>query len=168
MEVLKEIPLQGKDIQFTQESNKCVKKDTLMVEEDQVALKMTSAITSVSDSSEEDVEKCVSEADISEHLSGVSSHLPPLKQDHLNHNERTLNSDYSEDFEKSLPTADRESVEGHAESCTCSGAQPSSASSVSVPGGQHSAGHRVTLTEAAVQTAEPPSTYTWAKGEFSS
>ncbi|XP_032938112.1 uncharacterized protein C19orf44 homolog isoform X1 [Catharus ustulatus] len=158
-----ELKQKGKDIQFTQESNKCVKKDTLLVEKDQAALKMTSAITSVSDSSKEDVEKYVSEADISEHLSGVSSDLPPLKQDHLNQNDRTLNSEYSEDFEKSLPTADGESVEGHAESCTCSGAQPPSASSLSVSGGQRSEGHRVTLTEAAVQTAEPPFTYSWAK-----
>ncbi|KAI1230586.1 hypothetical protein IHE44_0010053 [Lamprotornis superbus] len=85
------------------------------------------------------------------------------KQDYLNQNERTLNSEYSEDFERSLSTADGESVEGHAESCTCSGAHPSSASSLLVAREQHSQGHQVTVTETAVQTAEPPFTYCWAK-----
>lgn len=131
------------------------------MEEDQAALKMTSAVTGVSDSSEEDVEKCVSEAEISEHLSGVSSDFPPHNQDHLNQNERTLNSEYSEDFETSLSTTDRESVEGR------SGAHPSPASTPLVTQEQHSRGHQVTLTEAAVQTAEPLFTYCWAKGEFS-
>lgn len=146
-----------------------MKKDTLLVEEDQAALKMTSAVvTGVSDSSEEDVEKSVTEAEISEHLSGVSSDLPPHKQDYFDKNERTLNSEYSEDFERSLSTTDRESVEGRAESCACSGAHPSSASSPSVTRERRSRGRRVTVTETAVQTAEPPFTYRWAKGEFSS
>lgn len=144
-----------------------MKKDTLLVKEDQTALKTTSAVTGASDSSEEDVEKCVSEAEISEHLSGVSSDFPPHKQDHLNQNERTLNSEYSEDFERSLSTTDRESVDGHAGSCTRSGAHPSPASSPLVTQEQHSRGHQVTVTEAAVQTAEPLFTYCWAKGEFS-
>uniref|UniRef100_A0A8C3XF64 Chromosome 19 open reading frame 44 n=1 Tax=Cyanoderma ruficeps TaxID=181631 RepID=A0A8C3XF64_9PASS len=149
----------GKDMQFAQESNKYVKKDTLLVEEDQAALKMTSVVTGVSRSSEEDIEKCVSEAEISEHLSGVSSDFPPHKQD-----ERTLNSEYSEDFEQSLSTTDGESVEGRAGSCTCSGARPSPVSSPLVTQEQHSQGHQVTVTEAAVQTAEPPPfTYCWAK-----
>ncbi|RMC00986.1 hypothetical protein DUI87_22673 [Hirundo rustica rustica] len=158
-----ELKQKGKEIRFTQESNKYVKKDTLLVEEDQAALKMTSAVTDVSDFSEEDVEKCVSETEISEHLSEVSSDLPPHKQDHLNEDERTLNSEYSEDFERSLSTADRESVDGHAGSCTRSGAHPSPASSLLVTPEQLSRGHQVTVTEAAVQTAEPPFTYCWAK-----
>lgn len=145
-----------------------MKKDTLLVEEDQAALKMTSAVTGVSDSSSEDVEKSVTEAEISEYLSGVSSDFPPHEQDYLNQNERILNSEYSEDFERSLSTTDMESVEGHAESCTCSGAHPSSASSPLVTQEWHSWGHRVTFTETAVQTAEPLFTYCWAKGEFSS
>uniref|UniRef100_A0A803VHR3 Chromosome 19 open reading frame 44 n=1 Tax=Ficedula albicollis TaxID=59894 RepID=A0A803VHR3_FICAL len=124
-----ELKQKGKDIQFTQESNKYVKKDTLLVGEDQAALKMTSSITT----------------------------------DYLNQNERILNSEYSEDFEKSMSTADGESVEGHAESCTCSGAQPSAASSLLVAQEQRSRGRRVTLTETAVQTAEPPFTSCWAK-----
>lgn len=135
------------------------------MEEDQAALKMTSAITGVNDSSEEEVEKCVSEAEISEHLSGVSSDFPPHKQDYLNQNESTLNSEYSEDFESSLSATDRESVEGHAESCR-SGAHPSSEPSPLATPEQHSRGHRVTVTETAVQTAEPPFTYCWAKGEY--
>lgn len=139
-----------------------MKKDTLLVEEDQAALKMTSVVTGVSHSSKEDVEKCVSEAEISEHLSGASSDFPPHKQDYLDQNERTLNSEYSEDFERSLSTT--ESAEGHAGSCTGSGAHPSPVSSQE----QQSQEHQVTVTEAAVQTAEPPPfTYCWPKGEFS-
>ncbi|CAN8201311.1 unnamed protein product [Coccothraustes coccothraustes] len=157
-----ELKQKGKDIQFTQESNKYVKKDTLLVEEDQAALKMTSAIT-VSGSSEEEVVKCVSEAEISEHLHGVSSDFPPHKQDYLNQNESTLNSEYSEDFERSLSATDTESVEGHFESCRCSGEHPSSGSSPLVTQEQHSRGHRVAVTETAVQTAEPPFSYCWAK-----
>ncbi|XP_041566874.2 uncharacterized protein C19orf44 homolog isoform X2 [Taeniopygia guttata] len=158
-----ELKQNEKDIQFTQESKKYVKKDTLLVEEDQAALKMTSAITGVSDSSEEMVEKCISEAEISEHLSGVSSDLPPHKQDYLNQNESTVNSEYSEDFERSLSTPDRQSGEGHAESCS-SGAHPPSGPSPLVTAGQHSPGHRVSVTETGVQTAEPPCTACRAKG----
>ncbi|XP_038019540.1 uncharacterized protein C19orf44 homolog isoform X1 [Motacilla alba alba] len=154
-----ELKQKGKDIQFTQESNKYVKKDTLLVEEDQAALKMTSAISDMSDSSEEEVEKSVSEAEISEHLSGVSSDFPPRKQDSLNQNESTLNSEYSEDFEKSLSATEGESAEGHGESCRCCGARPPSGSSPE----QHRRGHRVTVTESAVQTAEPPCTSCWPK-----
>ncbi|XP_066061609.1 uncharacterized protein C19orf44 homolog [Chamaea fasciata] len=159
-----ELKQKGKDIQFAQESNKYVKKDTLLAEEDQAALKMTSAVTGVRDSSKEDLERCVSEAEISQHLSGVSSDFPPHKQDYLNQNERTLNSEYSEDFERSLSTTDRESVEGPAGSCLYSGAHPSPASSPLVTQEQPSQGHQVTVTEAAVQTGEPPPfTYCWAK-----
>ncbi|XP_041316695.1 uncharacterized protein C19orf44 homolog [Pyrgilauda ruficollis] len=158
-----ELKQKGEDIQFTQESNKYVKKDTLLVEEDQATVKMTSAVTAVSDSSVEEVEKCVSEAEISEHLSGVSSDFLPHKRDYLSQNESTLNSEYSEDFERSLSAADRESVEGHAESCRCSGAHPSSGSSPLVAPEQHSRGHQVSVMETAVQTAEPPFTYCWAK-----
>lgn len=139
------------------------------MEDNQAALKMTSAVTGVSDSSKEDVEKCVSEAEISEHLSGVSSDFPARNQDYLNQNERTLNSEYSEDFESSLSRTDKESVEGRAGSCTGSGAQPSPASSPLIPPEQQSQGHQVTVTETAVQTAEPPPfTYCWPKGECSS
>ncbi|XP_036255325.1 uncharacterized protein C19orf44 homolog isoform X1 [Molothrus ater] len=158
-----ELKQKGKDIQFTQESNKYVKKNTLLVEEDQAALKMTSAITGVNDSSEEEVEKCVSEAEISEHLSGASSDFPPHKQDYPNQNESTLNSEYSEDFERSLSATDRESVEGQAESCRSPGAHPCSEPSLLVPAEQHSRGHRVTVTDTAVQTAEPPLTCCWPK-----
>ncbi|XP_066192445.1 uncharacterized protein C19orf44 homolog [Sylvia atricapilla] len=159
-----ELKQKGKDIQFTQESNKYVKKDTLLAEEVQASLKLTSAVTGASDSSEEDVERCVSEAEISEHLSGVSSDFPLHKQDYLNENDKTLNSEYSEDFERSLSTTDRESVEGRAGSCTCSGAHPSPSSSPLVTQEQHSQGYQVTVTEAAVQTVEPPPfTYCWAK-----
>ncbi|XP_064252678.1 uncharacterized protein C19orf44 homolog [Passer domesticus] len=152
-----ELKQKGEDIPFTQESNKYVKKDALQVEEEQAAVKMSSAITAGSDSSAEEVEKCVSEAEISEHLSGVSSDFPPHKQHYLNQNESTLNSEYSEDFEGSQSAAEGE--EGRAEGCSCSGAHPSSGP----PPEQHSPGHQVSVTEAAVQTAEPPFSSCWAK-----
>ncbi|XP_032567770.1 uncharacterized protein C19orf44 homolog isoform X3 [Chiroxiphia lanceolata] len=148
-----ELKQRGKDIEMTQESNKYV-----MVEEDQASPKTTNAVTGVND---EDTEKSVTEAEISEHLSGVSTDPPGHKQDYLDQDERTLNSEYSEDFERSLSTTDRESVsrvsEGH------SGEHPSSASSPVGTREQHKQGHRVTVRDTGVQTAEPPFTYCWAK-----
>ncbi|XP_039238762.1 uncharacterized protein C19orf44 homolog [Pipra filicauda] len=148
-----ELKQSGKDIEMTQESNKYV-----MVEEDQASPKTTNAATGVNGG---DAEKSVTEAEISEHLSGVSTDPPGHKQDYLDQDERTLNSEYSEDFERSLSTTDRESVprvsEGH------SGEHPSSASSPVGTREQHKRGHRVTVRDTGVQTAEPPFTYCWAK-----
>ncbi|XP_027562022.1 uncharacterized protein C19orf44 homolog isoform X2 [Neopelma chrysocephalum] len=146
-----ELKQSGKDIEMTQESNK-------LVEEDQASPEMTNAVTGVNDG---DTEKSVTEAEISEHLSGVSTDPPGHKQDYLDQDERTLNSEYSEDFERSLSTTDRESVsrvsEGH------SGERPSSASSPVGTREQHKWGHPVTVRDTGVQTAEPPFTYCWAK-----
>lgn len=162
--------LQGTDIQITQESNRNQKKDTFLVEKDQTSLKMTSAVTSVNDASEGDFEKTVTEAEISEHLSGVSADSPGHKQDYLDHDERTVNSEYSEDFEKYLSTTDRESVskmsEELSESCTYSGKHPSSASSPLFTREQQDQVHRVTVKETAVQTVDPPFTYCWSKSKF--
>ncbi|XP_017939005.3 uncharacterized protein C19orf44 homolog [Manacus vitellinus] len=148
-----ELKQSGKDIEMTQESNKYV-----MVEEDQASPETTNAATGVND---EDAEKSVTEAEISEHLSGVSTDPPGHKQDYLDQDERTLNSEYSEDFERSLSTTDRESVprvsEGH------SGEHPSSGSSPVGTREQHKGGHPVTVRDTGVQTAEPPFTYCWAK-----
>ncbi|XP_029888712.2 uncharacterized protein C19orf44 homolog isoform X2 [Aquila chrysaetos chrysaetos] len=162
-----ELKQKGTDIQVTQESNRNKKKDTFLVEKDQTSLKMTSAVTGVNDASEGNIEKTVTEAEISEHLSGVSADFPGHKQDYLDHDERTVNSEYSEDFEKSLSTTDRESVskmsEELSESCTYSGKHPSSASSLLFTREQQDQVHRVTVKETAVQTVDPPFTYCWSK-----
>lgn len=162
--------LQGSDIQITQESNRNPPKDTFLMEKDQTSLKMTSAVTGVNDASERDIEKTVTEAEISEHLSGVSADFPRHKQDYLDHDERTVNSEYSEDFETSLSTTDRESVskmsEEHSKSCTYSGKHPSAASSPLFTGERQDQAHRVTVRETAVQTVDAPFTYCWAKSKF--
>lgn len=160
--------LQGTDIQITQESNRNQKKDIFLVEKDQTSLKMTSAVTSVNDASKGDIEKTVTEAEISEHLSGVSADFPGHKQDYLD--ERTVNSEYSEDFEKSPSTTGRESVsevsEELSESCMYSGKHPSSASSPLFTREQQDQVRRVTVKETAVQTVDPPFTYCWSKSKF--
>ncbi|KAM6189603.1 uncharacterized protein C19orf44 homolog [Sarcoramphus papa] len=162
-----ELEQKGTDIHITQESIRNPKKDTFLVEKDQTSLKMASAVTGVNDASEGDIEKTVTEAEISEHLSGVSADLPRHKQDYLDHDERTVNSEYSEDFERSLSTTDGESVskmsEERSESCTYSGKHPSSASSPLFTRERHNQVHRVTVKETAVQTADPPFTYCWSK-----
>jgi len=162
--------LQGTDIQITQESNRNPKTDTFLVERDQASFPMTSAVAAVNDTAEGDVEKTVTEAKISEHLSVVSADSPRHKQDYLDHEETTVNSEYSEDFERSLSTTDRESVsevsEEHSESCTYSGKCPSSASSPLFSRERRDQGHGVTVRETAVQTVDSPFTYCWSKSKF--
>uniref|UniRef100_A0A8B9FU35 Chromosome 19 open reading frame 44 n=1 Tax=Amazona collaria TaxID=241587 RepID=A0A8B9FU35_9PSIT len=162
-----ELKQQGTHMKITQESNRKPKKDTFLVEKDQGSLRMTSAVTGVKDPSDEDVEKTVTEAGISEHLSGVSADFPRQKQDYLDHDDRTINSEYSEDFERSPSTTDRESVakmsEEHSESCTSSGKHPSSASSPRLARVRQEQVHRVTVRETAVQTMDPLFTYCWPK-----
>ncbi|XP_009893503.1 PREDICTED: uncharacterized protein C19orf44 homolog [Charadrius vociferus] len=162
-----ELKQKGSDVQITQDSNRNPPKDTFLVEKDQTSLKMTSAVTDVNDASAGDIEKTVTETEISEHLSGVSADFPRHKQDYLDRDERTVNSEYSEDFETSLSTTDRESVskmsEEHSESCTYSGKHPSSASSPLFTGERQDQTHRVTVRETAVQTVDPPFSYCWAK-----
>ncbi|XP_059687619.1 uncharacterized protein C19orf44 homolog [Gavia stellata] len=162
-----ELKQKGTDIQITQESNRNPPKVTFLMEKDQASFKTTSAVTDVNDTSEGDMEKTVTEAEISEHLSGVSADFPRHKQDYLDHDERTVNSEYSEDFETSLSTTDREPIskmsEEHSESCTYSGKHPSSASSPLLTRERHNQVHRVTVKETAVQTVEHPFTYCWSK-----
>ncbi|XP_061322644.1 uncharacterized protein C19orf44 homolog, partial [Pezoporus flaviventris] len=166
-----ELKQQGTHMQISEESNRKPKKDTFLVEKDQGSLRMTSAVTGVKDPSDEDVEKTVTEAGISEHLSGVSADFPRQKQDHLDHDDRTINSEYSEDFERSPSTTDRESVakmsEEHSESCTSSGKRPSSASSPRLARAQQEQVHRVTVRETAVQTTDTLFTYCWPKANTS-
>ncbi|XP_068277041.1 uncharacterized protein C19orf44 homolog [Nyctibius grandis] len=161
-----ELKQKGTDIHITQESNRNQKKDTSLVEKDQTSLKMTSAVPGVNDASEGDNEKTVTEAEISEHLTGVSADFPQHKQDYLDHDERTVNSEYSEDFETSLSTTDdRKSKmsEEHSESRTYSGEHPSSASSPLPTRERRDQVHRVTVKETAVQTVDSPFTYCWSK-----
>uniref|UniRef100_A0A8C8AW98 Chromosome 19 open reading frame 44 n=1 Tax=Otus sunia TaxID=257818 RepID=A0A8C8AW98_9STRI len=160
-----ELKQKGTDLQMTQESNRNPKKDTFLVEKDQTSLKMASVVTGVNDASKGDIDK--TDAEISEQLSGVSADFPRHKQDYLDHDERTVNSEYSEDFERSLSTTDRKSVskmsEEHSESRTYSGKHPSSASSPSRTREQHKRVQRVTVKETAVQTVDPLFTYHWSK-----
>ncbi|KAM6107236.1 uncharacterized protein C19orf44 homolog [Pterocles gutturalis] len=162
-----ELKQKGTDIQITQESNRNPKKDAFLVEKDQTSLKMPSAVTSVNDASEGDIEKTVTEAEISEHLSGAAADFPRHKQDYLDHDERTVNSEYSEDFETSLSTTDNKSAckmsEEHSKNCTHSGKHPSSASSPLCTRERHDQVHRVTVKETAVQTVDLPFTYCWSK-----
>ncbi|XP_014808303.1 PREDICTED: uncharacterized protein C19orf44 homolog [Calidris pugnax] len=162
-----ELKQNGTDIQITEESNGNPKKDYFLVEKDQTSLKMTSVVTDVNDASEGDIEKTVTEAEISEHLSGVSADFPRHKQDYLDHDERTLNTEYSEDFERSLSTTDGESgskmPEEHSESRTYSGKHSPSASSPLRSRERRAQGQGVTVRETAVQTVDPPFTYSWAK-----
>ncbi|CAM9730701.1 unnamed protein product [Bubo scandiacus] len=162
-----ELKQKGTDLQITQESNRNPKKDTFLVEKDQTSLKMASAVTGVNDASRGDIDKTDAEAEISERLSGVSADFPRHKQDYLDHDERTVNSEYSEDFERSLSTTDRKSVsktsEEHSESRTYSGKHPSSASSPSLTRERHKRVQRVTVRETAVQTVDPLFTYCWSK-----
>ncbi|KAM7081241.1 uncharacterized protein C19orf44 homolog isoform 1-T1 [Ciconia maguari] len=162
-----ELKPKGTDTQIPQESNRNPKKDMFLVENDQASLKMTSRVTGVNDVSEGDIEKTLTEAEISEHLNSVSADFPRHKQDYLDHDERTVNSEYSDDFERSLSATDRESVskmsEEHSESCTYSGKRPSSASSPLFTRERHDRVRRVTVKETAVQTVDPPFTYCWSK-----
>ncbi|XP_013050676.2 uncharacterized protein C19orf44 homolog [Anser cygnoides] len=162
-----ELKQKGTDIQITQESNRNPKKDTFQVEKDQPSLKI-SAVTGVSDPSEGDTEKNVTEADISEHLGDVSADFSRQGQDYPNHDERTVNSEYSEDFEKSMSTTDGEAVsempEEHSESSTYSGKDPSSSTSTPLlTRERRERVHRVTVKETAVQTVDSPFTYCWSK-----
>ncbi|XP_009866933.1 PREDICTED: uncharacterized protein C19orf44 homolog, partial [Apaloderma vittatum] len=148
------------DIQITQDSNRNPKKDAFLVEKDPPSHKMTSAVTGVNDVSEGDIEKPVTEGEISEHLSGVSADFPQGKQDYLDHDDKTLNSEYSEDFERSSSTTDRESAsktsEERSESCTYSRKHSFASSPPLFTRGRRERGHRVTVKETAVQTADPP------------
>ncbi|XP_068021028.1 uncharacterized protein C19orf44 homolog [Melanerpes formicivorus] len=159
------------DTQITQRSNRNPKKDTSLVAKDQASLKMTSAITGVNCASEGDSENNVTEAEISEHLSGVCADSPRHKQDYLYHDETTVSSEYAVDFGRSLTATDRGAVleesEEYSESCTYSGKHPSSASSPSSTRKLHGQVRRVTVKETGVQTVDPSFSYCWPKANTS-
>ncbi|KAM6041334.1 uncharacterized protein C19orf44 homolog [Chlamydotis macqueenii] len=162
-----ELKQKGTDIQITCESDRNPEEDTFVLEKDQTPGEMTSAVAGINDASGGDIEKTVSETEISEHLSGVSADFPRHKQDYLDDDERTINSEYSEDFERSLSTTDRESAsktsEERSESRTYSGKRPSSAPSPSFTRARREQVHRATVKDAAVQTVHPPFSSRWAK-----
>ncbi|KAK2541803.1 hypothetical protein Q9966_003647 [Columba livia] len=155
------------DIQITQESKRGSKKGSFLVVKDQVSLQMRSAAPGANDASERDAERTVTEAEISEHLSGVSADFPGHKQDDSDDDERTINSEYSDDFERSQSTAFGEGVSEtpgqHSESRTCSGERASPAAPPPRTTEQPRQAHRVTVRETAVQTADLPFAYCWAK-----
>ncbi|KAM6235930.1 uncharacterized protein C19orf44 homolog [Porphyrio hochstetteri] len=161
-----ELKHEGTDIQLTQESNRNPQEDAFLVKEDQASLQI-SAVSGVKDVSGEDSEKHVTEAEISEHLSGVSADFPRHKQDFLEDDERTVNSEYSDDFETSVSTTDRKSVsetsEERSEHWRCSGKHSPSASPPLFAREQRGRVHRVTVKETAVQTVDLPFTYCWPK-----
>ncbi|XP_051496022.1 uncharacterized protein C19orf44 homolog [Apus apus] len=162
-----ELKQEGTDIQITQESNRNAEKDAFLVVEDPISLKMTSAGTGVDDSSEEDIERTGTEAEISEHLSEFSAAFPRHKEDSLDRDEKTVKSEYSDDFERSLSTTDSKAgwkmSEEHSESCTYSEKHPPSAPSLLFTREQHDQVHRVTVKETAVQTVDLPFTYCWSQ-----
>lgn len=157
------------DIQITPESNGHPKNDTFLVEKEQTPLEITSVVPAVNDASEGGIEKTVTEAEISEHLSGNSAAFSRRKQDYPDHDETTVNSEYSEDFERSVSTTDRECgskmSEERSEDCAYSGEHPSSASSP-FRRQRRDQGHRVTVRDTAVQTVDPLFTYCWAKSKW--
>ncbi|KAM6294779.1 uncharacterized protein C19orf44 homolog [Aegotheles albertisi] len=154
----------GTDTQNSQESKRKPEKDTFLTE---TGPAMPSAGMGMNGASEGDPEKTATEAEISEHLSESSTHFPGHKQDSLDHDERTVDSDYSDDFERSLSTTESDSVstasEERSESHTYSGQPLSSPSSPLFTRERHNGVHRVTVKETAVQTADFPFTYCWPK-----
>lgn len=161
--------LQGTDTQISQETNRNPKKDTLLGEKDPTFSKISAEI-GAADASERDTEN-VTEAEIPEHLGEVSAGFSRHRQDYPDHDDRTVNSEYSEDFEPSPPTTDRETVtkmsEERSESYTYSGKDPSSsASSPLLTRERHKQAHRVAVKETAAQTVDFPFTYCWPRSKF--
>ncbi|OXB73096.1 UNVERIFIED_CONTAM: hypothetical protein H355_012021, partial [Colinus virginianus] len=159
-----ELKLQGTDVQSSQESSKNAKKDTLLVEEEQTFPKMSAEI-GAAEPSERDSEN-MSAAEISEHLGEVSADLSGHRQGYPDHDDRSINTEYSEDFEQSLSAAEAvsEVSEERSGSCRRSGKGPSSsASSPSLGRDGHQGLHTAAVKESAVQTVDPPFTYCCSK-----
>ncbi|XP_052555779.1 uncharacterized protein C19orf44 homolog [Tympanuchus pallidicinctus] len=165
-----ELKQQGTDTQISQETNRNPKKETFLGEKDP-AFSKTSAEIGATDASERDTEN-ETEAEIPEHLGEVSAGFSRHRQDYPDHDDRTVNSEYSEDFEPSPPTTDRETVtkmsEEHSESYTYSAKDPSSsASSPLLTRERHKQAHRVAVKETAAQTVDFPFTYCWPRTDSS-
>ncbi|XP_032296940.1 uncharacterized protein C19orf44 homolog isoform X2 [Coturnix japonica] len=160
-----ELKQQGTHVQISPEINRKTKKDTFPVEKDPTFPKISAEIA-VPDSSERATEN-VTEAEIPEQLE-VSSSFSGHRQDYPDGDDRTVNSEYSEDFEQSPSTTDKETVSKmsveHSESSMYSGKDPSSsASSPLLARERHKRVHRVDVKETAAQTVDFPFTYCWSK-----
>ncbi|KAM8795061.1 uncharacterized protein C19orf44 homolog [Eudromia elegans] len=159
---ISELKWKGTGFQNVQKSNRDPPKATFQVKNDQTSVKTTSAVAGMNDASEGHVEEVVTESEISEHLSEVSAAFPSHRQND-DDDDRTVNSEYSEDFEKSPSVTDSEFVaelsEEHSDSSTRSRGEPSSASSPSRE--RHDQAPRVAVKETAVQTLNSPFTYHW-------
>ncbi|XP_044854474.1 uncharacterized protein C19orf44 homolog isoform X1 [Mauremys mutica] len=161
------------DIQMTKKSNKDSEPNVFPVNNDQTPLKMAS-VTSTNAASDNDMEgEIMTEAEISEFLSGISTDYLSVRQVFPGPEESTVNSEYSEDFEKSLSlpvseTTDRRSLSemsvGHSNSSVYSRKDLSpSLSSLQSKKKWHETVSRVTVKEMAVQTTDSPFTYHWSK-----
>ncbi|XP_024050032.1 uncharacterized protein C19orf44 homolog [Terrapene carolina triunguis] len=162
------------DIQIAKKSNKDSEPNVFPVNNDQTSLKMVSVLTSTNAASDNDMEgEIMTEAEISEFLSGISTDYLSVRQVFPGPEESTVNSEYSEDFEKSLSlpvseTTDRRSLSemsvGHSNSSVYS--RKDLSPSLSSPQSKkkwHETVSRVTVKEMAVQTTDSPFTYHWSK-----
>ncbi|XP_050789967.1 uncharacterized protein C19orf44 homolog isoform X1 [Gopherus flavomarginatus] len=161
-------------IQMAKKSNKDSEPNVFPVNNDQTPLKMASVLTRTNAASDNDMEgEIMTEAEISEFLSGISTDYLSVRQVFPGPEESTVNSEYSEDFEKSLSlpvseTTDRRSLSemsvGHSNSSVYS--RKDLSPSLSSPQSKkkwHETVSRVTVKEMAVQTTASPFTYHWSK-----
>ncbi|XP_074834101.1 uncharacterized protein C19orf44 homolog [Carettochelys insculpta] len=161
------------DMQMTKKSSKDLEPNVFHMSNNQTPLKVASALTSTSTASHNDMEGAsITEEEISEVLSGIATDYLKVRQVFPGPEESTVNSDYSEDFEKSLSlpepeTTDRRSLSemsvGHSNSSVCSSKDLSpSVSSFQPKEKGDKTVNRVTVKEIAVQTTESPFTYYWS------
>ncbi|XP_019393937.1 PREDICTED: uncharacterized protein C19orf44 homolog [Crocodylus porosus] len=141
---------------------------------DQLPLKVRSAGMRTNIDFDSDIEEGIgTEAEISEHLSGISENFPSLQQDVFEPTESTVHSEYSENFEKSVSaivsgTTNRrspsETLMEHPNSSVHSRETHSLSLSSSLSNKKwHGTVNRVMVKETAVQTADFPFTYCWSK-----
>uniref|UniRef100_A0A8C3S6M6 Chromosome 19 open reading frame 44 n=1 Tax=Chelydra serpentina TaxID=8475 RepID=A0A8C3S6M6_CHESE len=162
------------DIQIAKKSNKDSEPNVFPVNNDQTPLKVVSALTSTNAAFDNDMEgEIMTEAEISEFLSEISTDYLSIRQVFPGPEESTVNSEYSEDFEKSLSlpvseTTDRRSLSemsvGQSNSSVYS--RKDLSPSLSSPQSNkkwHETVSRVTVKEMAVQTTDSPFTYYWSK-----
>lgn len=171
-----ELKQEETDIQMSKKSNKDSKSNVFPMNNDQTPLKVASALTSTNAASDNDMEaEIMTEAEISELLSGISTDYLSVRQVFNGPEESTVNSEYSEDFEKSLSlpvseTTDRRSLSEmsveHSNSSVYS--RKDLTPSVSSPHSNkkwHKIVSRVTVKEMAVQTTDSPFIYHWSKSD---
>ncbi|CAM4701860.1 uncharacterized protein C19orf44 homolog isoform X1 [Caretta caretta] len=163
------------DIQIKKKSNKDSEPIVFPVNNnDQTPLKVVSVLTSTNAASNNDMEgEIMTEAEISEVLSGISTDYFSVRQVFPGPEESTVNSEYSEDFEKSLSLPVSETTDKKSLSEMTVGQSNSSmysrkdlSPSLSSPQSNkkwHETVSRVTVKEMAVQTTDSPFSYHWSK-----